>query len=169
MPRLQSISTESPPQAPSQMSLALATMSGLRERAPLLEAVCAAAGELLGLDATAIVRRGAGGVTCSGRWARRGARPNRIGEARAAAALELAERTGGVGQLTFGRLELIVIPITDHTGMQYVVAGTARPLRRLSPGDIATAGLLAAHAAACIEMVARPCRRRRSSLCWSAR
>jgi HD-GYP domain-containing protein (c-di-GMP phosphodiesterase class II) len=129
-------------------------MSGLRERAPLLEAVCAAAGELLGLDATAIVRRGAGGVACDGRWARHRARPNRIGEARAAAALELAEQIGTVGQRTFGRLELIAIPITDHEGSQYVVAGTARPLRRLSPADKATAGLLAAHAATCIEMVA---------------
>jgi HD-GYP domain-containing protein (c-di-GMP phosphodiesterase class II)/putative methionine-R-sulfoxide reductase with GAF domain len=156
MPRVQMISTESalPAARFSQISPILATISGLRERAQLLDAVCAAAGELLGLDATAIVRRGATGISCDGRWARHGARPNRIGEARAAAALELVEQTGGIGQRTFGRLELVVIPITGQSGAQYVVAGTARPLRRLSPADIATAGLLAAHAATCIEMVA---------------
>jgi hypothetical protein len=109
MPRVQMISTESalPAARFSQISPILATISGLRERAPLLDAVCAAAGELLGLDATAIVRRGATGIICDGRWARHGARPNRIGEARAAAALELAEQTGGIGQRTFGRLELV--------------------------------------------------------------
>jgi putative methionine-R-sulfoxide reductase with GAF domain len=156
MRRLQTISTDSALPAPlsPRISSILATISGLRERTPLLEAVCEAAGELLGLDATAIIRRGASGTSCDGRWARHGARPNRIGEARASAALELAEQGGGIGQRTFGRLELVVIPITDPAGSQYVVAGTARPLRRLSPADIAAAGLLAAHAATCLEMVA---------------
>src|SRR2546428_5611524 len=117
----------------AHVSSALATLSGLRDREALLGAVCAAAGELLALDAVAVVRRTAAGIVCDGRWSRHGARPNRIGEARTAAALDLAEEHGGhVCQRTFGRLELIVIPFNDRQGTTHVIAATARPLLRLA-------------------------------------
>ncbi len=139
----------------ADVSSALATLSGLRDREALLEAACAAAGELLGLDAVALVRRTAAGVVCEGRWSRHGARPNRVGEARTSAALDLAEEYGRqVCQRTFGRLELIAIPIDDRQGTTLVIAATARPLRRLSRTDIAVAEALATHTAACLEMVA---------------
>ncbi len=138
----------------AKLTAGLAMLSGTRDRAALMAGLCAAAGELLALDAVAVVRRTAGGIACDGRWARHGARPNRVGEARAAAAIELAEQSGGeVCQRTFGRLELVVVPVVwEHES--YVLAATARPLRRLTDIDIETAALLAAHASACLEMVA---------------
>ena len=139
----------------AHVSSALATLSGLRDRDALVDAACAAAGDLLSLDAVALVHRSATGIVCDGRWSRHGARPNRVGEARTSAALELADQNGGhVGQRTFGRLELIVIPITGQQGVSHVIAATARPLRRLSIADVAVAEALAAHTAACLEMVA---------------
>src|SRR4051812_28360101 len=133
----------------------LAKLSSLRDRDALMEAACAAAGELLGLDAVAVVHRTAAGITCDGRWSRHGARPNRVGEARTAAALDLADENGGhVGQRTFGRLELIVIPVMGEQGVSHVIAATARPLRRLCAADMAVAEALAGHLAACLEMVA---------------
>jgi HD-GYP domain-containing protein (c-di-GMP phosphodiesterase class II)/putative methionine-R-sulfoxide reductase with GAF domain len=156
MPRSQTIKAGSDVGAnTAHVSSALATLSGLRDRAALLDAACAAAGELLALDSVAVVRRTAAGIVCDGRWSRHGARPNRVGEARTAAALDLAEEHGGhVCQRTFGRLELVVIPFADHQGTTHVIAATARPLRRLSATDVAVAEALAAHTAACLEMVA---------------
>jgi HD-GYP domain-containing protein (c-di-GMP phosphodiesterase class II)/putative methionine-R-sulfoxide reductase with GAF domain len=139
----------------AHVSSALAKLSGLRDRDELFSAICATAGELLGLDAVALVRRAATGTICDGRWSRHGARPNRVGEARTAAAIELAEQSGGhVCQRTFGRLELIAVPIAGGDGTTHVLAATARPLRRLSADDVAIAEALAAHAAACLEMIA---------------
>ncbi len=139
----------------AHVSSALARLSSLRDREQLFAAVCEAAGDLLGLDAVAVVRRSATGTVCEGRWSRHGARPSRVGEARTAAALELAEQNAGhVCQRTFGRLELVAVPIVGDEGTMHVIAATARPLRRLSADDVALAEALAAHAAACLQMIA---------------
>src|SRR6478736_3759306 len=116
----------------------LAELSSKRERAELLEAGCAAFGRLLALDAVAAVKLTETGLACEGRWARSGARPARVGDARMAAAVELCDGHGsGVTQGAFGRLQLVAVPIVSEGAVSHVIAAT-----------------LAAHLASCLEMVA---------------
>src|SRR6476660_7914438 len=133
----------------------LADLSSKRERGALLEAGCAAFGCLLALDAVAAVRLTEAGIACEGRWARSGARPNRVGEARMAAAVELCDGHGsGITQGAFGRLQLVAVPIVSEGAVSHVIAATAHPGRELSEADQACAAALAAHLASCLEMVA---------------
>ena len=120
----------------------LAELSSKRERAALLEAACAAFGRLLARDAVAADRLTETGLACEGRWARSGARPNRVGEARMAAAVELCDGHGsGVTQGAFGRLQLVAMPIVSEGAVSHVIAATAHPGRELSEADQACAGL----------------------------
>src|SRR5437879_1885665 len=99
-----------PSPSPADLADALAELSRCDDRAALLEAACGAYGRLLGLGAVAAVRLAPTAVVCDGRWARHGARPNRVGEARVAAGLDLLQEGGdAVCQRTFGRLELIAV------------------------------------------------------------
>jgi GAF domain-containing protein len=133
----------------------LAELSSKRERAALLEAGCAAFGRLLALDAVAAVKLTETGIACEGRWARSGARPNRVGDARMAAAVELCDGHGsGVTQGAFGRLQLVAVPIVSEGAVSHVIAATAHPGRQLSEVDQSCAAALAAHLASCLEMVA---------------
>ncbi len=133
----------------------LAELSSKRDRAALLEAGCAAFGRLLALDAVAVVRLTETGLACEGRWARSGARPARVGDARMAAAVELCDGHGsGVTQGAFGRLQLVAVPIVSEGAVSHVIAATAHPGRDLSEADQACAAALAAHLASCLEMVA---------------
>jgi HD-GYP domain-containing protein (c-di-GMP phosphodiesterase class II) len=133
----------------------LAELSSKRERAALLEAGCAAFGRLLALDAVAAVKLTETGLACEGRWARSGARPARVGDARMAAAVELCDGHGsGVTQGAFGRLQLVAVPIVSEGAVSHVIAATAHPGRELSEADRASAAALAAHLASCLEMVA---------------
>src|SRR6478735_8580907 len=133
----------------------LADLSSKRERAELLEAGCAAFGRLLALDAVAAVKLTETGLACEGRWARSGARPARVGDARMAAAVELCDGHGsGVTQGAFGRLQLVAVPIVSEGAVSHVIAATAHPGRELSEADRASAAALAAHLASCLEMVA---------------
>src|SRR3954452_18346917 len=72
----------------------LAELSSKRERAALLEAACAAFGRLLALDAVAAAKLTETGIDCEARWSRSGARPNRVGDARMAAAVERGDGHG---------------------------------------------------------------------------
>ncbi|HEV8451981.1 MAG TPA: HD domain-containing phosphohydrolase [Gaiellales bacterium] len=133
----------------------LAELSSKRERGALLEAGCAAFGRLLALDAVAAVKLTETGIACEGRWARPGARPNRVGEARMAAAVELCDGHGsGVTQGAFGRLQLVAMPIVSDGAVRHVIAATAHPGRQLSEADQACAATLAVHLASCLDMVA---------------
>jgi HD-GYP domain-containing protein (c-di-GMP phosphodiesterase class II)/putative methionine-R-sulfoxide reductase with GAF domain len=133
----------------------LAELSSKRERGALLEAGCAAFGRLLALDAVAAVKLTETAIACEGRWARPGARPNRVGEARMAAAVELCDGHGsGVTQGAFGRLQLVAMPIVSDGAVRHVIAATAHPGRRLSEADQACAATLAVHLASCLDMVA---------------
>ena len=154
--RSRSTSSHSVPvAAAADLADALAGLSACREPAGLLAQACRAFGELLGLDAVAAVRASSAGVVCDARWARHGARPGRVGEARVAAGLELAAESGGaIAQRLFGRLQLIAIPVPgEHDGSRVVVA-TANGARRLSDADHARAASVASHLAACLEMLA---------------
>jgi HD-GYP domain-containing protein (c-di-GMP phosphodiesterase class II)/putative methionine-R-sulfoxide reductase with GAF domain len=131
----------------------LAELSRVRDRGELLEAACAAFGRLIGLDAVAAVRLTESGVTCDARWARAGARPNRVGEARMSTAVDLCEERGGIAQQTFGRLQLVGIPVSADGVTSHVIAATARPTRLLSDADRACAEALAAHLGSCLEML----------------
>ncbi|MDX6523257.1 MAG: hypothetical protein QOI17_770 [Gaiellales bacterium] len=137
------------------LATVLAGLSRHRDRGELRTAICEAAGTMLALDAVALVRLTPDGIACEARWARPGARPNRVGEARMAMAAELCEDSGGeIVQRTFGRLQLVSIPITSGGAVSHVLAATARPTRLLSDGDRSLAVSLATHAGTCLEMAA---------------
>jgi HD-GYP domain-containing protein (c-di-GMP phosphodiesterase class II) len=137
------------------LATVLAGLSRHRDRGELRTAICEAAGTMLALDAVALVRLTPDGIACEARWARPGARPNRVGEARMAMAAELCEDSGGeIVQRTFGRLQLVSIPITSGGAVSHVLAATARPTRLLSDGDRSLAVSLATHDGTCIEMAA---------------
>ena len=133
----------------------LAELSRLRDRDALSAEICRAAGRVLGLDAVALVRRTADGIACEGRWARPGARPNRVGEARMAMAVEVCDEAGGaVAQRVFGRLQLVAIPVHVDGDISHVLAATARPDRLLTGEELASAAAIGVHAGACMEMTA---------------
>ena len=113
-------------------------------------------GRLLALDAVAAVKLTETGIACEGRWARSGARPNRVGDARMAAAVELCDGHGsGVTQGAFGRLQLVAMPIVSEGAVSHVIAATAHPGRAaVARPTSACAAALAAHLASCLEMVA---------------
>ena len=158
MPRTRVTTFTAPALAPASgagLAAALADLSGQRDRDALRRAICEAAGRLLGLDAVALVRLSPDGLVCEARWARAGARPGRVGEARMAMAAEMCqEADGAMSQRVFGRLQLIAVPIVTEGAVSHLLAATARPTRVLQDGDRGTAAALAAHAGSCIEMVA---------------
>ena len=137
----------------NDLAASLSRLSAIRDRDQLMAAVCEAAGRLLELDAVAVVRLLDHGIECEGRWSRQGARPNRVGEARMMTALELASDAGGVAQRTFGRLQLVAIPVTRDGVVTHMIAATAAPGRLLSDGDRSCAHALGVHTAACLEML----------------
>ena len=154
--RVSTVTSEAAPPIPgAALAGVLADLSSLRDRDLLQAAICESAGRLLGLDAVALVRLAPDGLVCDGRWARSGARPNRVGEARMAMAVEMCEDAeGAVVQRVFGRLQLVVLPISAGDGITHVVAATARPDRLLSEEERAAGAAIGAHAGACIQMLA---------------
>ena len=141
------------PAGSAALAVALAELSKLREPDELRAAICRTAGEVLALDAVALVRLLPDGISCDGRWARSGARPNRVGEARMAMAVELcAEAGGAVAQRVFGRLQLVAIPVHVDGAVSHVIAATARPHRLLSEDERAAAAAIGVHGGACLEM-----------------
>jgi hypothetical protein len=149
------ITEASVPAGRAGLADSLAELSRLRDPGALGAAITRAAGRVLGLDAVAFVRLSPEGITCDGRWARPGARPNRVGEARMAMAVEMCEDAGGtVAQRVFGRLQLVAIPVHVDGAISHVLAGTARPNRVLTEAELADAAAIGAHAGACMEMMA---------------
>ena len=154
--RVSSITTEAAaPDLRVGLADALGELSRLRDPDAIRTGLCRAAGLALGLDAVALVRLLPEGITCDGRWARPGARPNRVGEARMAMAVEIcAEAGGAVTQRVFGRLQLVAIPVHVDGAVSHVLAATARPNRQLTADELAAATAIGAHGGACLEMAA---------------
>jgi HD-GYP domain-containing protein (c-di-GMP phosphodiesterase class II)/putative methionine-R-sulfoxide reductase with GAF domain len=153
--KLSVIAEASVPAGRAGLADSLAEMSRLRDPDALGAAITWGAGRVLGLDAVAFVRLSPEGITCDARWARPGARPNRVGEARMAMAVEMCEDAGGtVAQRVFGRLQLVAIPVHVDGAISHVLAATARPNRVLTEAELADAAAIGAHGGACMEMMA---------------
>ena len=142
------------PAGAADLAAAMARMSSCASRDDLLAEACSDCGLLLGVDAVVAVHvPESGPAVCDARWARHGARPGRVGEARIAAGLELIrERGGHVAQRTFGRLQLIAIPV-PAADVAYAIIATAPANRLLTDADGARAQAIATHLAACMSMV----------------
>ena len=139
----------------TDLAAAMVRMSSCASRDDLLSLACSACGLLLDFDAVVAVHAPESGPAVSdARWARHGARPSRVGEARIAAGVELIrERGGPVAQRTFGRLQLIAIPVPVTDGPAHAIIATAPAGRLLTDADAARAQAIATHLAACLAMV----------------
>jgi HD-GYP domain-containing protein (c-di-GMP phosphodiesterase class II) len=119
----------------------VADVPALRDNAP-----CGLLGELLGLDAVWIVAPRPTGSTVTARWAREGARPHRLGEARLAAVVEGVDREAT--QARDGRYALLIAPLRVGGRTIAHLVGSARASQAFRPDELRAAELVAAGAGA---------------------
>jgi HD-GYP domain-containing protein (c-di-GMP phosphodiesterase class II)/putative methionine-R-sulfoxide reductase with GAF domain len=142
--------------SPPALDLAgwMTRLGAIQDAAELESEICVAFGQLLGLEAVAVGHRHGHGIEHAAGWARPGARPEVIGGARLLAAAELASNVGDVAQRTFGRRELIAIPLVGEGIRARVVAGTATPGWSMDDADRTCARALGVHAAVRLQLLA---------------